>query len=74
MDDSFYRPLLEGKAAYAIHRSEKKETGQMDSLSLAISRKAGKGILALQVDEPEIRFFRQRVALQELTHSCAARD
>lgn len=66
VDDSFYRPLLEGKAAYAIHRSEKKETGQMDSLSLAVSRKAGEGILALQVDEPEIRFFRQRVALQEL--------
>ena len=66
MDDSFYRPLLEGKAAYAIRRSEKMETGQMDSLSLAIVRKAGEGILALQVDEPAIRLFRRRVVLQGL--------
>ena len=66
MDDSFYRPLQEGKAAYAIRRSEKMETGQMDSLSLAIVRKAGEGILALQVDEPAIRLFRRRVVLQGL--------
>jgi signal transduction histidine kinase len=38
----------------------------MDSLSLAIVRKAGEGILALQVDEPAIRLFRRRVVLQRL--------
>jgi signal transduction histidine kinase len=64
--DSFYRPLLEGKASYAIGRSEKKETGQMESLSLAIVRKAGKGILALQVDGPEIRLLRRMVVLEGL--------
>ena len=66
MDDSFYRPLLEGKAAYAIRRSENKRTGQMDFLSLAIARKAGEGILALQIDEPAIRLFRRTVVLQRL--------
>jgi signal transduction histidine kinase len=66
LNDSFYRPLLEGKASYAIRRSEKKETGQMESLSLAIVRKAGRGILALQVEGPEIRLLRRMVVLEGL--------
>ena len=66
LDDSFYRALLEGKATYAIRRSENRERGQMDSLSLAIVRKAGEGILALQVEEPAIRLFRRTVVLQGL--------
>src|SRR5512143_3153873 len=45
--DSFYRPLLEGKASYNIQRSEKRKTGQMEQLSVAIVRKAGEGILAI---------------------------
>lgn len=63
---SFLRPLLEGKATYAIRRSEKKETGQMDHLSVAIVRRAGEGILAIRVDEPSIRTLRRRVLLQGL--------
>ena len=66
MDDSFYQPLLEGKVAREIRRSENKKTGQMDSLSMAIVRKSGEGILALQVDEPSIRLFRRKVVLQGL--------
>jgi signal transduction histidine kinase len=66
IDDSLYRPLLEGKASYAIGRSEKKETGQMESLSIAIIRKAGRGILALQVEGAEIRLLRRMVVLQGL--------
>ena len=37
----FYRSLLEKRASYAIQRSERKDTGQMDRLSVAIVRKAG---------------------------------
>lgn len=66
LDDSFYQPLLEGKATYAIRRTENKDTGLMDSLSLAIVRKAGDGLLALEVDEPAIRLFRRTVILQGL--------
>ena len=62
----FYQPLLEGKSSYAIRRSEKKETGQIDYLSVAVIRKAGQGILVVQADEPDIQFFRRRVILQGL--------
>jgi signal transduction histidine kinase len=62
----FYQPLLEGKASYAIQRSEKRETGQIGHLSIAIVRKAGEGILVLQADEADIQFFRRRVILQGL--------
>lgn len=64
--DHFYRPLLEGKASFAILRSEKKETGQMDSIAVAVARKAGEGILIVKADETAIRFFRRRVILQGL--------
>jgi signal transduction histidine kinase len=64
--DSFYRPLLEGKASYNIQRSEKKKTGQMERLSVAIVRKSGEGILAIRADESSIRTLRQRVLLQGL--------
>ncbi len=64
--DSFTRPLLEGKTAYAIRRSEKKETGQMDHLSVAIVRRAGEGVLAIRADERSIRNLRRRALLQEL--------
>jgi len=60
----YYGSVLEGKAGYAISRSEKKETGQMRYLSVAIRRKAGKGILLLWADEPELAFFRRRLVLQ----------
>jgi signal transduction histidine kinase len=60
----FYRSLLERKASYAIQRSEKKETGQMDHLSVAIIRKAGAGILVVGADEADIQFLRRRVILQ----------
>ncbi len=63
---SFYEPLLEGRATYAIQRSEKKGTGQMDHLSVAVVRKAGGGILILHADEGELRLFRRRVILQGL--------
>lgn len=62
----FYQPLLEGKASYAIQRSEKRETGQMDHLSIAVVRKVGEGILVLEADEADIQFFRRRVILQGL--------
>jgi signal transduction histidine kinase len=62
----FYQPLLEGKASYAIERSEKFETGQTDHLSVAIFRKAGEGILILHADESDIHFFRRRIILQGL--------
>jgi signal transduction histidine kinase len=62
----FYRSLLEGRASYAIQRSEKRETGQMDHLSVAIVRKAGAGILVVRADESDIQFFRRRVILQGL--------
>jgi signal transduction histidine kinase len=65
-DRPFYQPLLEGKASYAIRRSEKRETGQMDRLSVAVVRKAGEGILVLQADGADIQFFRRRVILQGL--------
>jgi len=64
--DSFYRPLLEGKASYNILRSEKKKTGQMEHLSVAIVRKAGEGILAIRADDSSIRTLRRRVLLQGL--------
>ena len=62
----FYRSLLVGRASYAIQRSEKRETGQMDHLSVAIVRKAGAGILVVRAEESDIQFFRRRVILQGL--------
>jgi len=62
----FYRSLLEGRASYAIRRSEKKETGQMEHLSVAIVRKAGAGILVVRAEEADIQFFRRRVILRGL--------
>lgn len=62
----FYELLLRGKASYAIRRSEKRETGQMDRLSIAVIRKPGEGILVVQADESDIHFFRRRVILQGL--------
>jgi signal transduction histidine kinase len=64
--DSFYRPLLDGKASYNIRRSENKKTGQMENLTVAIVRKAGEGILAIRAEESSIRTLRQRVLLQGL--------
>ncbi len=60
----YYQSVQERKAAYAIYRLEKKETGQMRYLSVAIRRKAGEGILVLWADGAEIRFFRHRLILQ----------
>ncbi|HSR11469.1 MAG TPA: ATP-binding protein [Thermodesulfobacteriota bacterium] len=64
--EDFYRPVLEGKAAYALERSENKGTGQMESLSLAVARKAGAGVIVLQADAPDLRLLRRRVVLQGL--------
>ncbi len=63
---AFYQPLIEGKTSYAIDRSEKKETGQINHLGVAIIRKAGEGILVVQAEEGDIQFFRRRVILQGL--------
>lgn len=60
----YYQSVQEGKTAYAIYRLEKKETGQMRYLSVAIRRNAGKGILVLWADGAEIGFFRRRLILQ----------
>jgi signal transduction histidine kinase len=60
----YYQSVREGKSAYAIYRLERKETGQMRYLSVAIRRKAGKGILVLWADEAKIGFFRRRLILQ----------
>lgn len=62
----FCLPLLEGKSLYAIERKERAETGQMASLSLAVARKAGKGILLIRVNQDDLRFYRRRVILQGL--------
>lgn len=71
--DSFYRPLMEGKASYNIQRSEKKKTGQMEHLSVAIVRKAGEGILAVRADEASIQTLRRRVLLQGLVEEWQGR-
>lgn len=70
---SFYRPLLEGKASYSIQRREKKKTGQMEHLSVAIVRKAGEGILAVHADESSLRTLRRRVLLQDLVEEWKGR-
>jgi signal transduction histidine kinase len=62
----FYQSLLEGKASYAIRRSENRETGQMNHLSVGVVRKAGEGILVVWAEESDIQFFRRRAILQEL--------
>ncbi|NWF55445.1 MAG: hypothetical protein HXY45_11705 [Syntrophaceae bacterium] len=71
--DPFYRPLLEGKAAYNIQRIEKKKTGQMEHLYVAIVRKAGEGILAIRADESSLRTLRRRVLLQGLVEDWKGR-
>jgi signal transduction histidine kinase len=71
--DSLYRPLLEGKAAYSIQRGEKKKTGQMDHLSVAVVRKAGPGVLVIRADESSIRTLRRRVLLQGLVEEWQGR-
>jgi signal transduction histidine kinase len=71
--NSLWRPLLEGKASYNIQRSEKKKTGQMENLSVAIVRKAGEGILAIRADESSIRNLRRRVLLQGLVEEWKGR-
>ena len=71
--ESFLQPLLEGKASYAIQRSEKKETGQMDQISVAIARRGGEGILALGADETSLRSLRRRVILQGLIEDWTGR-
>lgn len=62
----FYLPVLEGKASYAIYRAEKKESGQMERLAVAVLRKGGRGILILAVEDRELRFYRLRMILQSL--------
>jgi signal transduction histidine kinase len=71
--ESLYRPLLEGKAAYSIQRVEKKKTGQMEHLSVAVVRKAGEGILVIRADESSIRTLRRRVLLQGLVEEWRGR-
>lgn len=60
----FCLPLLERKSLYAIERKERAETGQMESLSLAVARKAGKGVLLIHINQDDLRFYRRRVILQ----------
>jgi signal transduction histidine kinase len=60
----FYQGLLQGKASYAIRRSERRATGQMDLLSIAVLRKAGEGILVLHADSADLYHLRRRVVLQ----------
>jgi signal transduction histidine kinase len=69
----FYQSLLQGKASYAILRSEKRATGQMDFLSAAVGRKMGEGILILRVDEGEIQHLRRRIILQGLIEDWAGK-
>jgi signal transduction histidine kinase len=69
----FYQDLTQGKASYAIQRAEKRATGQMDSLSVAILRKAGEGILVLRADETDIQHLRRRVVLQGIIDEWAGK-
>ncbi len=69
----FYQGLVQGKAAYAIRRSEKRATGQMDFLSVAIQRKAGEGVLVLHADQTDIHHLRRRVVLQGLIDEWAGK-
>jgi signal transduction histidine kinase len=62
----FLRPILAGELPYALFRSEKKGTGQMDALVLAIARKAGPGILIIYLDETTLQRLRRRLILQGL--------
>ncbi len=69
----FYQALTQGKASYAIQRSEKRDTGQMNLLSVAILRKAGEGILILHADETDIQHLRRRVVLQGIVDEWAGK-
>ncbi len=69
----FCLPLLEGKSLYAIERKEKAETGQMESLSLAVVRRAERGILLAQINQDDLRFYRRRVILQGIIEEWTAK-
>ncbi|MBP1716922.1 MAG: signal transduction histidine kinase [Deltaproteobacteria bacterium] len=69
----FYLPLTQGKASYAIQRTEKRAIGQMDFLSVAILRRAGEGILILRTDETDIQHLRRRVILQGIIDEWAGK-
>jgi signal transduction histidine kinase len=69
----FYLPVIQGKTAYAILRSEKRTTGQMDFLSVAVSRKIGEGVLILKAGEADIQLFRRKVILQGLIEEWAGK-
>ena len=71
--EAFLQPLAEGKASYAIQRSEKKETGQMDQISVAVARRGGEGILVLGADEASLQALRRRVILQGLVEDWAGK-
>lgn len=61
---NFLQPVVSGVYPYAISRSEKKATGQMDWLVVAIRRRAAEGILILKLEETDIRRLRRRIILQ----------
>ena len=69
----FYQAILQGKASYAIQRTEKRAIGQMDFLSVALLRKAGEGILILRADEEDIQHLRRRIILQEIIDEWAGK-
>ncbi len=69
----FYQGLVQGKASYAIRRSEKRASGQMDFLSVAILRKTGEGILVLHADQTDIYHLRRRVVLQGMIDEWAGK-
>ena len=69
----FYQSLAEGKAAYAIRRSEKRSTGLMDFLSVAVLRRAGDGILVLHADPTDIYHLRRRIVLQGVIEEWAGK-
>lgn len=69
----FYLPLIQGKASYAIQRTEKGAVGQMEFLSVAILRKAGEGILILRTDEADIQHLRRRIILQGIIDEWAGK-
>jgi len=69
----FYLSVIQGKTSYAILRSEKRATGQMDFLSVAVARKIGEGVLILRAGEADIQLFRRKVILQGLIEEWAGK-
>jgi signal transduction histidine kinase len=69
----FYQSVIQGKTTYAIQRSEKRTTGQMEFLSVAVLRKTGEGILILRADEADVQLFRRKVILQGLIEEWAGK-